>query len=92
MVTDLLLHSVNEFQLIILFHGISKREAFIGAYVGMVEQVMDLIEGTVIELIDLVEPVHHLFGVGGVWIQFVLWHFYGQGKCYKRIQTECYFR
>ena len=36
----------------------------------MVEQVMDLIEGTVIELIDLVEPVHYLFCVGGVWIQF----------------------
>ena len=39
-VTDLLLHSVDEFQLIVLFHGISKREAFICAYVGMVEQVI----------------------------------------------------
>ena len=79
MVTDILLHSVDEFQLIILFHGISKREAFIGAYVSMVEQVMDLIEGTFIEIIDLVEPVHYLIGVGGVWIQFMLWHFYGRG-------------
>ena len=92
MVTDLLLHSVNKVQLIILFHGISKREAFIGADVGMVEQVMDLIEGSVIELVDLVEPVHYLFSVGGVWIQSVLWHFYGRGHCYERKQTECYFR
>ena len=83
MVTDLLLHSVDEFQLIVLFHGISKREAFICAYVGMIEQVMDLIEGTVIELIDLVEPVHYLFCVGCVWIQFVLWHFYGRSQCYE---------
>ena len=54
----------------------------------MVEQVMDLIKGTFIELFDLVEPVHYLFGVGGVWIQFVLWHFYGQGQCYERKQNE----
>ena len=53
---------------------------------------MDLIEGTVIDLIDLVEPVHYLFCVGGVWIQFVLWHFYGRGQFYERKQTECYFR
>ena len=92
MVTDILLHSVDEFQLIILFHGISKREALIGAYVGMVEQLMDLIGGTVIELVDLVEPVHCLFGVGGIWVQFVLWHFYGRGQSYEQKQTECYFR
>ena len=52
---------------------------------------MELIEGTVLDIVDLVEPVHYLLGVGGVWIQFVLWHFYGRGECYERKQTECYF-
>ena len=68
MVADLLLHSVDEFKLIILFHGISKREALIGTDVGMVEQVMYLIEGAIIELVDLVEPVLNLFCVGCVWV------------------------
>ena len=75
MVSDLLLRIVNKCYLIILFHWISKREDFVGIYVGRVKQVMWLIEGSIIDLVYFMKPVHKFICEGMFWIGFLNWHF-----------------
>ena len=58
-----------------MFYFISKREAFVGTYVGCVKQVMYLIEVSIMDIIYFMKPVHNFLCEGRVQIVSVLWHF-----------------
>ena len=59
-----LFRSINERHFVFLFHCISKRESFIGGYVGGIHKMMYFVEGTVVQLIQFVKPIHNLLGIG----------------------------
>ena len=61
---DLLLHSLNERHFVFLFCCISKHEAFVGGYIGGIRKMIYFVEGTVVQLIHFVKPIHKLLGIG----------------------------
>ena len=74
-VGDLLFHSINERHFVFLIHSISTREAFVCGCIGGIHKMMYLVEGTVIQLIDFVKPIHNLLDIGLIFVCLVLWHF-----------------
>ena len=76
MVADILFHGIYESYFVILFHCISKREAFVGTYVSCIKEVMNLVKGTIVQLIYFMEPVHYVLDKGGVLFGSVLRHNY----------------
>ena len=75
-IADLLFRGIYECWFVILFHCVSKREAVVGTYVGCIKEVMNFVEGTVVQLIYFMEPVHYLLGKGCVLFGMVLRHNY----------------
>ena len=76
MVAGILFHGIYESYFVILFHCISKRESVVGTYVGCIKEVMNLVEGTVVQPIYFVEPFHYLQGKDCVLFSSVLRHNY----------------
>ena len=62
-VGDLLFHSINKRNFVFLFHYISKREALVGGYIDGIHKMMYFVEGTVVQLINFVKPIHNLLGI-----------------------------